>query len=560
MRSGLLADRYFGLLSAPASHPNFSLEVVRESEMQRIGGREFAARCKRFAAGFSAAGVKPQTIVLIFLSHGVDLLPIFFGAQWVGAIPSYMPPLSPRQDHVSYLKTHAELIAHIEPALVIADPEVAAVLPCSNTRVLTPDELLRACDAEIDEPPTIGPEDIALLQHSSGTTGLKKGVALSYRAILAQIESYRRALEIDGRETVLTWLPVYHDMGLIACSVLPFVLGLPIVSIDPFEWLLDPVQLLELTARTQRPALIWQPNFAFHYLVRHAERLLPEARLETVKAFINCSEPCRPATFDLFLKTFAAHGIAREQLQTCYAMAENVFAVTQSRLGQPVLRAHPPTITQSVQTSSAPEVDMPSLLSCGRPIDGVEIEIRDESGELAAEGVAGEICLRGCSLFEGYFRQEAMTQSRIRDGWYHSRDIGFVRDGELYVCGRSDDLIIVAGRNLYAHDIETCASAIEGVKPGRSVAFGVDNPATGTADLVILVEASAARIDSKAIQRDVRTRIATEFLVTPAAVVVLGADTLVKTTSGKISRDENRRRYLTDALKSWNASAHATSS
>lgn len=204
------------------------------------------------------------------MSHCADLLPVFFAVQWAGAIPSFMPPLSPRQDLRSYLETHAELLARIKPALVIADPDVAATLHCpTETKIVTPGQLPCERHPELAWPPSIDWDDIALLQHSSGTTGLKKGVALSYRAVVTQIEGYRTALQLVGTESVVTWLPVYHDMGLIAGSVLPFVLGLPILSMDPFEWLVAPTMLLQAAARSRHP-LIWLPNFAFDHLARQA--------------------------------------------------------------------------------------------------------------------------------------------------------------------------------------------------------------------------------------------------------------------------------------------------
>jgi acyl-CoA synthetase (AMP-forming)/AMP-acid ligase II len=534
-------DSYFATIVQPKSHPNFFLDIVRSDESLTVGGDDFARQCRHLAAAIQATGVENRDVVLIFMSHCADLLPVFFAVQWAGAIPSFMPPLSPRQDLASYLETHAELLAHIKPALVIADPDVAATLKCpADTTITTPAQLLCDGHAELTAPPAIDWSDVALLQHSSGTTGLKKGVALSYRAVLAQIESYRAALQIAGPESVVTWLPVYHDMGLIAGSVMPFVLGLPIVSMDPFEWLVEPTMLLEKAARSRDP-LIWLPNFAFHHLARHAQRLPAGIRLDNVRAFINCSEPCRPSTFDLFQEAFGPHGVGPAQLLTCYAMAENVFAVTQSPPGRPVARAKTPRATAGPGET----------LSCGRPIPGVQVEIRGPAGDVLAEGVAGEVHVRGTSLFEGYFRQPALTAERLRNGWYGTGDIGFLQDGELHVCGRMEDLIIVAGRNLYAHDIEACIASIGGVRPGRGVAFGVDNETSGTEDLVVLVEAASPLADRERIKRDIRERLASRLLIMPAVVSVLDADTLVKTTSGKISRDENRRRYLDESLRVW---------
>lgn len=484
--------------------------------------------------------MKPGDIVLLFLSHQAGLIPAFLGAQWLGAVPAYMPPLSPRQDRESWQASHAKLIDHVRPRAIVADPEAAALLEVGDdVAILTIEDL---AGREGPEAPTAyDPEGVSLLQHSSGTTGLKKGVQLSYRAVLAQLDAYAAALELDGTETVVSWLPVYHDMGLIACSLLPTVKGLPLVSMDPFEWLVQPHVVLEEAAKAER-SLVWLPNFAFNHLARHARRLGTETRLEGVRALIDCSEPCRPESFDAMLAAYGERGLAAGQLQTCYATAETVFAATQSRIGEPVRRL----------TATIDGVEK-TLLSCGRPVEAVTVEVRGPDRAALPDGEIGEIHMSGPSLFDGYFRQPALSAERLKDGWYGSRDLGLMDGGELFVCGRLEDLIIVAGRNLYSHDIEAALGAIEGLKPGRSAAFGVANEGSGTEDLVVLAEtvAPVGADEAAKLQEAVRNGLSQTLLVTPRDVVVLDPDTLIKTTSGKTSRDENRRRYLAGDLRSW---------
>jgi fatty-acyl-CoA synthase len=516
--------------------------VARARGREVLTAGELRTACRGVAGGLARVGVKPGEIVLLFLSHQAMLIPAFLGAQWLGAVPAYMPPLSPRQDRQAWLASHAAVIAHVRPRAIVADQEVAALLePGPDVAVLTLEDLSGAEGPEA--PAAFDPDAVCLLQHSSGTTGLKKGVQLSYGAVMAQIEAYGRALDLDGSETVVSWLPVYHDMGLIACTVLPTVRGLPLVSLDPFEWLVQPHVVLEEAAKADR-SLVWLPNFAFNHLARHARRLGAEVRLDGVRALIDCSEPCRPESFDAMLAAYRDRGLGPDQLQTCYAMAETVFAATQSRLDEPVRR-----LARTVEGAER------TLLSCGPALEGMAIEVRGPDGTALVQGEVGEIHLSGDSLFDGYFRQPDLTAERVKDGWYGSRDLGFIDDGELFVCGRLEDLIIVAGRNLYAHDIEAALASVEGLKPGRAAAFGVANEATGTEDLVVLAETAGpedeARVSSLA--EAVRLQLSQTLLVTPREVVVLTPDTLIKTTSGKTSRDENRRRYLAGELKSWRA-------
>lgn len=547
---------YFQKLFADDSR--LQVEVVRARTHTVIDRHELAGRCSMIAGRLNRAGVGVGDVVLIFLQHQANLIPAFIGAQLIGAVPSFMPPISPRQDRAAYLSSHETLLRQIRPRAIIADATVAALLSIeTQTSILTMDDFKPSDAADAPPIPAYNADATALLQHSSGTTGLKKGVQLSYGAVLSQLHSYANALAIKGDETVVTWLPVYHDMGLIACTLLPFVLGLPIISLDPFEWMVQPYTLLESAARAEN-ALCWLPNFAFNHMARHASRLDENVRLDNVLAFINCSEPCRPESFDSFAAAFARHGVAPTQLQTCYAMAENVFAVTQS-----ALHAIPMRLTISANAleqgrivAPRPEEPARGLISCGRVIDGVEIQIRDETGASLDECLIGEIFIAGSSLFSGYFGQPDLTDQRLVNGWYGSRDLGFLREGELFICGRKEDLIIVAGRNLYSHDIEAILSGVPGLRPGRAVAFGVTNIETGTEDLIVLAETISADevARAQAYSEAVRLMLGQQLLVTPREVLILAPDTLIKTTSGKTSRDENRRRYVEGRLINWRAS------
>ncbi len=268
--------------------------------------------------------------MLIMLSHSPAMYYSFVGAMLCGCIPSMMPCPSEKQDPVKFWESHRELFKRIGAGAILTSAENAESIrknmPGQPLKIL----LAEQCQAPVEncEPIKPGLDDVALIQHSSGTTGLKKGVQLSYGAIAAQIASYSNALGLVGSDCIASWLPLYHDMGLIACFILPLTLGLPVVSLDAFEWVNRPALLFE-AIQAHRCTHVWLPNFAFHHLCRAVD---PERgyALDSIKAFTNCSEPCKPETFDLFLETFAGCGVHEGQLQACYAMAETVFAVTQT--------------------------------------------------------------------------------------------------------------------------------------------------------------------------------------------------------------------------------------
>ena len=393
---------------------------------------------------------------------------------------------------------------------------------------------------------TLPPGDaMALLQHSSGTTGLKKGVALTYDAILAQIESYATALRLGADDVVVSWLPLYHDMGLIACLVAPAFAGTTIVQIDTFAWLARPTLLFE-AIMAYRGTLVWLPNFAFEHLTRVAGRRAAEFDLSRVRAFIDCSEPCRAASFDRFLAAFAAAGIRPDQLQCCYAMAETVFAVTQTELGTAPrrLRVDASRLGFGDRLVLA-EQDGTELLESGMPVAGVDATIYDRERRPLGEGVVGEIGIRAPFLFAGYRGDAARSATRLADGTYFSGDLGLLRHGHLYVLGRADDAIVVNGRNLYAHEIEAVLGGIDGLKPGRSFAVGHFDERIGSETLVLICERSSNDADDDMVARIAET-IVSVFEVTPRHVRLVPEGWLVKTTSGKISRHENLARFFAE--------------
>ncbi len=500
----------------------------------------------RFVAAYRAANISLGEEVLIFVRHRPELYGSFIGAMLGGFVPSYMPCTSPKQDPTIYWSSHQALLDRTRPAAIVADRATfaemqQASLDLGATRRVVLEELGQETAGFT---PRSG-EAIALLQHSSGTTGLKKGVALSGDAIVRQIDSYAEALSAGPQDVIVSWLPVYHDMGLIACCMMPAYLAIPIVHIDPFAWLARPELLLNALAR-HGGTLAWLPNFAFDHMAMVAGRRSADYDLSKVRAFINCSEPCKPASFDRFAAAFAASGIRRDQLQCCYAMAETVFAVSQTRLGVAAgrLRVDPRSIERgSIPRRTTDDEPGNELLETGAPIAGLEVGIYDENRRLLPNPTVGEIGIRGQFLFSGYNKDPARTADRLVDGTYFTHDLGFMLDGQLYVLGRIDDLIIVNGRNLYAHEVEAAVSQVDGVKPGRSVAVALFDARIGSENLVVISERQRTTSRPEGdLRRDIMRVVYSTFEVTPWRVHIVEEGWLIKTTSGKISRSENLAR------------------
>ena len=541
-------NRYLARLRENLSEPQaapFAWLVDRNGALP-LSWSELAEDCRRIAGLLQHHGLREGEQVLIFLRHGRELYGTYFGTMLGGFVPSFMPCSTPKQDPVLYWRSHAELLRKIRPAALIADPATFAEMAASGLELdgVRCIDVHAAAPAEgrfVDRPG----DAIALLQHSSGTTGLKKGVALSFDAIAAQIESYAAALQLTRADVLASWLPLYHDMGLIACCITPAYLGIPVAQMDAFEWLARP-DLLARTIADLGATFAWLPNFAFEHLALACRRQADQFDLSRLRALINCSEPCKPTTFDRFAAAFLPAGIKPDQLQCCYAMAESVFAVTQTQLGTPPRRLTVDAETLEPGAIPCPAESGQELIECGTPLAGITVEIVDEHRRPLAAGAVGEIVLSGDFMFAGYNKDPERTAGQIDEaGRYHTRDMGFLRDGHLYVLGRMDDMIIVNGRNLYAHEVEATVSAIDGVKGGRAVTVAAFDPRVGSASLVVIAEVDPREArDAGDIQRDIMSAIFSVFAITPRRVRVVEPGWLVKTTSGKISRKENLAKYL----------------
>jgi fatty-acyl-CoA synthase len=362
-----------------------------------------------------------------------------------------------------------------------------------------------------------------------------------------QLVSYASALELSPADRIISWLPLYHDMGLVACLLMPFVFRLPLIMFAPMEWVMDPSPFLEAMGQ-EMATLCWLPNFAFSFL---ASRVQPTNRLDfsSVRALINCSEPVRAESMDAFLGRFASRGLRPEALHTCYAMAESTFAITQT-----TERAPPKRILVSKSAFGRGQIEPSSsgeriLVSCGTPIPATDVKVVDDGGDICAEGTIGEIRVRGSSVMDGYLDARANLNSGrpvFVDGWYCTGDLGALREGHLYVTGRRKDLIIVGGVNVYPEDIEAAASELHGIHAGRAVAMGLLDERLGTERLVVVAEAEGAieATDREKLELAVRAAAVAVSGIAPHKVFVVPPKWIVKSTAGKISRVETKDRVL----------------
>jgi len=476
----------------------------------------------------------------------------------LGAVPAILAYPNFKVEPGKYASGLAGVTANLAAKAVVIDEAFPDEL-LDHVRLGHGSQLLRTpelsgLDGEAElQAVEISPDSLAFIQHSAGTTGLQKGVALTHRAVLTQIEHLARALRIDGaRDRIYSWLPLYHDMGLIACFILPIVCHVPVVMQSPLDWVMHPETMLQVISE-YRCTLGWLPNFAFQFVPR---RTKPETwsqyDLSSVRALINCSEPVRASSLSEFQGAFAASGLKPNALQSSYAMAENVFAVTQS---DPARAEGPERIwvdgarfrSQHVTVSVAPETPgAMQFVSSGRLLPHHELRIVSEAGSALAEGNVGEILITSDCLFQGYFNRPDLTSEVLHDGWYRTGDLGFQLGSELYVVGRKKDLLIVGGENLYPQDIEEIAAGHPAVHDGRVIAMGIYNPALGTEDIIVVCEVEGEELleDSDALAGEIRGRIVAGLGVAVRSVLLKPPKWIVKSTAGKPARAATREKLL----------------
>jgi fatty-acyl-CoA synthase len=516
-----------------------------------------------YAQALAQAGIGPGEVVVLILQHGEALIYAFWGAVLQGAIPSIMPFLTEKLSPEKYRQDLAALIEVTRPAAIITYSEfeaevraamAAAAGDCSVRAVLIAGDTACTPVAALNFSDLPGlqrsPDDIGLLQHSSGTTGLQKGVALSHQAVLNQIEDYGQTIRLSPDDVVVSWLPLYHDMGLIASFVMPILSRVPLVLMSPFDWVRAPYRLLQAVSQ-YRGTLSWLPNFAYNFCAQKIrDRDLTGVDLASWRAVINCSEPTYWSSHHVFSERFAKYGLRPEVLTTSYAMAENTFAVTQSGMDGPVAvdeidqRA---LITERIARPGDGSGPTLKLLSSGHPLPHTRVRVLDEHFNDVPERHLGDVALQSNCMLTGYYHRDDATTKVFHDSWYLTGDLGYWANGQLYVTGRKKELIIVGGKNVYPQDLERLAADTPGVHPGRLVAFGVFSEDAGTEEVVIVAEVDTDDAEARIrIADEIRQRIARGSDVSLRHAHVVGAHWLLKTSSGKTARGANREKYLAE--------------
>ena len=546
------------LLAAPQQKAFVTMWFDDDDERTLTFG-EFRRWANAKAASFKEHGVLRGDTVILIMPQGIALMAAFAGAMLLGAVPAILAYPTFKAEPAKYRFGLAGVSANLKAKLIVVDDSfpsefLESVSLGDQSKLIRVNSLLPVSSNEDLTCTSCEPKDLALIQHSAGTTGLQKAVALSHGAVLRQLAHLSNGLKIRPDDRIYSWLPLYHDMGLIACFILPMVYHLHVVMQSPIDWVLQPESMLHLVSK-YKCTLSWVPNFALQFLARRVKQnYRREYDLASLRALINCSEPVRAESMDSFTTAFSSCGLQPMALQSSYAMAENVFAVTQSGING---TSAPRRIWIDLSEYQSQRIAVPiakgsgsaaCFVSSGQCLPNNEVRIVSENGAALPDGHVGEILIRSDSMLDGYYKRPDLSSLSLRDGWYWSGDLGFLLERELYVTGRKKDLIIVGGKNIYPQDVEEIAFSHPAIHDGRAVAFGCYNPDLGTEEIVLVAEVEdlSNLDDSSTIDRAIRGAIAAELGVVPRAIYLKPPRWIVKSTAGKPARSATRQKLLAE--------------
>ena len=509
-------------------------------------------RARQVAGGLRAAGLIGGQSVAIMLPTGRDFFAAFFGVLYAGGVPvPIYPPfrLSQLEEH---MRRQAGILVNAEANVLITTEEGLRVIRLLRGQVSTLRRIetvgsLAASDAGL-EPPHPATQDIALLQYTSGSTGDPKGVILSHANLLANIRAMGEALEASSADVFVSWLPLYHDMGLIGAWLGSLYYGALAVIMSPLSFLARPERWLWAIHRN-RATLSAAPNFAYELCLRKIDPVeLQGLDLGSWRMAVNGAEPVSPGTVRGFAERFAAFGFRAEAMAPVYGLAECAVGLAFPPPGRgPIIDRvdrHSLTGRGYAQPAAADDAAALDFVACGRALPGHQIRIVDAAGREVEDRREGRLQFRGPSATRGYLRNPGKTSELISGDWLESGDLAYCVAGEVFLTGRSKDIIIRAGRNIYPHEVEEAVGNLPGIRRGCVVAFGSHDRDTGTERLIVVAETRETEAEERrALRRQIDDLVAGILEMPPDDVVLAPPHAVLKTSSGKIRRAACRELY-----------------
>ena len=541
-----------------ARHPE-RVHVILSGETgaeEAVSYGELLASARAIAAGLMRRGLLARQTVALMLPTGRDYLECFFAVMIAGGIPLPIYPPARLAQIEDHLRRHARILANAEAALMITVTQAKPVAVMLRAAVGSLAGIFTAAELRAEARPIAyraQGHDIAFLQYTSGSTGDPKGVVLTHANLLANIRAMGQAARVGGRDVFVSWLPLYHDMGLIGAWFGSLYYGIPLVLMSPLAFLAQPARWLRAVSE-HRGTISAGPNFAFELCLKKIkDEELAGLDLSSWRLAFNGAEPVSPVTLEAFAQRFSVCGLRREALTPVYGLAECSVGLAFPPLerGPLIDRIQGQAFARDglALPATAAERDTLSIASCGRPLPGHEIRIVDAAGLEAAERRVGRLEFRGPSATSGYYRNPQATAKLQHDGWLDSGDLAYMAAGEVYLAGRTKDLIIRAGRNIYPYDLEQAVGNLPGVRRGCVAVFPSPDPVSGSERLVVLAEVRELDLLASAELRRLISDAAIDVIGMPADDIVLAPPhAVLKTSSGKIRRAACKAAYESGEL------------
>jgi acyl carrier protein len=537
------------------SHPD-RVHITLTSESGVTEDMTYAALhdgASRVAAGLLERNLSPRATVAIMLPTGADYFHSFLGVLLAGGIPVPIYPPARASQIEDHMRRHAGILSNAQASVLITMPEAKALAlllrsqVTSLSDVVTPAEIISGAAQQIR--PATRADDIAFLQYTSGSTGNPKGVVLTHANVLANLNAMGRALKVDSSDVFVSWLPLYHDMGLIGAWLGSLYYGFRLVAMSPLTFLARPQSWLRAIHR-YRGTLSAAPNFAYQLCARRIEeRELEGLDLSSWRLAFNGAEPVSPETLEEFAARFEKYGLRRAALTPVYGLAECTVGLAFPPLnrGPKIDRVDRATFVNTGRAEAVSDdnaTDALRFVACGHPIPGHQIRIVDSAGREVPERHEGRLQFNGPSATQGYYRNPEETRRLFDGAWLDSGDYAYVAEGDVYLTGRAKDLIIRSGRNIYPYELEESVGNIPGIRKGCVAVFGSVEPRTNVEQVVVLAETRERDTEIRdTLKRQINDAAFDLIGMAPDDIVLVPPHTVLKTSSGKIRRAACRELY-----------------
>lgn len=517
--------------------------------------RELWEDARTLASGLHALGVQKGDTVVVVLPTCFEFITSFYALQMVGAVPVPCYPPAALERVETGLERISHIATHAQAKMLVTNralwPLLGAVVRTAPViEHLTTVEHLR--DKGHGQRPKLkaSAKVPCFIQYTSGSTGSPKGVVLSHQNLVSNLHATGIDSKVGPTDRMVSWLPLYHDMGLIGGLLFPIYWKLPLVLMSPTAFLMRPHRWLQAISRFQG-TLSASPNFGYALAVK---RIRPSERegldLSSWRFALNGAEPVNLRSLRDFEEAYRPHGLREGVVTPCYGLAECTVGVTFCEPGKPLRHR----VVERAALRDGLVVERKgqgtvALVCCGTPIAGHEVAVVDEHGTALPQLSVGHILVKGPSVMLGYHRDEAATEKVIKQGWLWTGDLGFLTPEGLYITGRAKDLIIVRGKNFYAEDLEMVAERVKGTRPGGTAAFGVYDDEKASDSVVLVVETKVdEEPEQKALVNELIEKVGEHAGVKLDQVVLVPPGTIPKTSSGKRQRGACRERYLEQNL------------